>query len=61
VKILPVTLFKGLDPAFMKPFVTIKVVPKAASDSENCSENRPLLYTIEKFNQLNGRIVGTEF
>jgi hypothetical protein len=36
LKILPVTLFRKHVPAFLKPPVTLKVVPKAACDSENC-------------------------
>jgi hypothetical protein len=30
----------GVVPAFRKPPVTLKVVPKAACDSENCSESQ---------------------
>jgi hypothetical protein len=45
VKILPVTLFRGPVPAFREPPVTLKVVRKAACDSENCSESWPWMYT----------------
>ncbi len=39
-EIIPVTLFRKLVPDFRLPPVTLKVVPKAACDSENCSEGR---------------------
>jgi hypothetical protein len=37
VKIFPRILFREFVPAFW----TLKVVPKAACDPENCSESRP--------------------
>jgi hypothetical protein len=39
VKTLPVALFRKLVPAFQKPLVIVKVVPKAACDYENCSDS----------------------
>jgi hypothetical protein len=41
VKILPVTLFMGLVPAFGKPPMTLKVVPKATCDPKNYFKSRP--------------------
>jgi hypothetical protein len=39
-KNLPVNLFRKLVPAYRKPPMTLKVVPKAVCDSEKCSESR---------------------
>jgi hypothetical protein len=47
VKILPIALFRKFVPAFRKPPVTKKIVPKAACDTENCSESRPCIYAGE--------------
>jgi hypothetical protein len=38
-----ITLFGAIVPAIRLPPVTLKVVPKAACDSENCSESRNLM------------------
>jgi hypothetical protein len=56
VKILPVTLFRKLVPAFRHPPLTIKDVPKAACDPENCSENE---CTLKKFDLWERRKAGT--
>jgi hypothetical protein len=39
LKILPETPFKDILSAFRRPPMTLKIVPKAACDSENCSES----------------------
>ncbi len=45
VKILPVTLITELVLAFWEPPVSLKVLPKAACDPENCPESRRRMYT----------------
>ncbi len=40
LKILPIVLFRKFVPAFRLPSLTLKIVPKAACDPENCSESR---------------------
>jgi hypothetical protein len=41
MKIVPVAVFRKLVLAFQWPPMTLKVVPQASCDPENCSESPP--------------------
>jgi hypothetical protein len=53
VKNLPVTLFRKLVPAFREPPVTLKVVSKAACDTENCP--KPVMNIVHFIKSTNGK------